>query len=126
LAFIALFASVGCSAQRTATELVGLWEPDEASERAFGIPGQPRITLNSDRTFTASGIQSGLLYNPEALNGSGTWKRIGNEVFLMFIKINDKDEVFEARIGILEQPKLRLFFYRGGRTDGYRFFFEKQ
>jgi hypothetical protein len=124
LALMALLACAGC-AEQNAVDLTGTWELTESSARNFGMPRRPRITLNPDRSFTASEIQKELFYNPETLTGRGTWKRIGDELFLAFPKIKDKDKSFEVRLVITDETKTNLFFYRGGRTSGYRLFFEK-
>jgi hypothetical protein len=92
-------------------------------EQIFGSAQQ--ITLNPDRSFTTSGIQRELFYIPEPINGSGTWKRIGDGLFLAFLKIGSDDETFEVRLAITDEAKPKLFFYRGDRRSGYRFFFEK-
>jgi hypothetical protein len=124
LALLAILVFGSCT-QEDPVDLSGTWQPTEDSVSNFDMPGRPQITLNSDRSFTASGIQKELLYNPEPLSGRGTWKRIGNELFLAFSRINGEDESFEVRLLITDQPKPKLSFYRGDRRSGYRFFFEK-
>ena len=124
LALMALLVCGSCTEKDPS--LTGTWTLAEDSARNFGMPGHPQIVLNLDPSFTASEIQKELLYNPEPLSGSGTWKRSGDEIFLAFSKINGTDKNWEIRLGIADEDKKpKLFFYRGDRTSGYRFFFEK-